>query len=136
MTVVVGYLPNEYGEAALTLAIREARSRGTGLLVLNTSKGESLSDPRFATGSQLSALEERLAGSGVSVEMRQLVGVDGAAEIVNAAGDVGAELIVIGIRDRSAVGKLLMGSVAQGVITHAPCPVLTVRPEALPADSA
>lgn len=136
MTVVVGYLPNEYGEAALALGLREARSRGTGVLVLNTTRGEALADPRYATGDQLSELEGRLSDSGVAAEVRQLVGVDGATEIVNAARDAGAELIVIGIRDRSAVGKLLMGSVAQGVITSAPCPVLTVRPEALSAETA
>jgi nucleotide-binding universal stress UspA family protein len=42
--------------------------------------------------------------------------------------EVEAEAIVIGIRHRSAVGKMLMGSVAQRVLLDAPCPVIAVKP--------
>ena len=44
MTVVIGYIPNAYGEAALEAGIEEARRRDTGILVVNTSKGDSLVD--------------------------------------------------------------------------------------------
>ena len=37
------------------------------------------------------------------------------------------ELLVIGIRNRTPVGKLLLGSVSQQVLCHAPCSVLVVR---------
>ena len=42
--------------------------------------------------------------------------------------EVAAELCVIGIRRRTAVGKMLLGSNANRIIMDAPCPVLTVRP--------
>ena len=63
--------------------------------------------------------------------MHQSVGVDVGDEIVRVAEQNHAELVVIGIRTRSPVGKVLMGSVAQTVIMDAPCPVLTVRPDVL-----
>ena len=42
----------------------------------------------------------------------------------------GADLIVVGSHGRSGLTKLLMGSVASHVVTHAPCDVLVVRPRA------
>jgi nucleotide-binding universal stress UspA family protein len=41
--------------------------------------------------------------------------------------EVGAELCVIGIRRRSAVGKMVLGSNAHRILMDSPCPVLTVR---------
>lgn len=48
-------------------------------------------------------------------------------EIVNAAKDWPADLIVIGSHGRGGVKRALLGSVAEGVMRHAPCPVLVVR---------
>jgi nucleotide-binding universal stress UspA family protein len=49
------------------------------------------------------------------------------ASIVNYADREKADLIVVGTRGRSGIGKMLLGSVASGVVTYAPCPVLVVR---------
>ena len=48
MSVVVGYVPNPVGEAALAHGIAEARTRKARLLVVNTSRGDSLVDERYA----------------------------------------------------------------------------------------
>ncbi len=53
-----------------------------------------------------------------------------AAEIVAAAGDLHADLICIGTHGRGGLSRVLLGSVAEEVVRHAPCPVLTVRPKA------
>ena len=49
------------------------------------------------------------------------------AEIVRCAKEDGIDLIVVGSRGRSELEKLFLGSVASGVLAHAPCPVLVVR---------
>ena len=47
MTVVVGYIPNQHGEAALTAGLAEARLRGTDLVVVNATRGDSLIDKKY-----------------------------------------------------------------------------------------
>jgi nucleotide-binding universal stress UspA family protein len=128
MSVVVGYIPRGEGEAALAHAVAEARSRQTRLVVVNTSRGDSLVDQRFADEEQLAALEERLAESGVPHQVVQTIrGREASEEILVAAREHRAELVVIGLRHRSPVGKLLMGSTAQKVLLEAACPVLAVK---------
>jgi nucleotide-binding universal stress UspA family protein len=64
----------------------------------------------------------------VPYELRQLVrGHEPAEEVVELAEELGAELIVIGMRHRTAVGKFLLGSTAQRILLDAPCPVLSVK---------
>lgn len=129
MTVVVGYIPDRYGEAALAAGLEEAARRGTGVVVVNTTKGDALVDKRYVGEVGLAALEERLASSDVPSEVRQGMGADVAAEIVRVARETGAEVVVIGLRHRTPVGKMIMGSVAQQVLLDAPCWVLAVKPD-------
>lgn len=131
MTVVIGYVPNQYGEAALRLGLQEAATRQLRVVVVNASRGEAYVDKRFVNEKDLAALDDRLTSAGVDHRVHQVVGVDFGDEIVRVAEQNHAELVVIGIRSRSPVGKVLMGSVAQTVIMDAPCPVLTVRPDVL-----
>ena len=50
-------------------------------------------------------------------------------EIVSLAKELGADLIVMGCRGHRGIRRAIEGSVSDGVIRHAPCPVLVVRPE-------
>jgi nucleotide-binding universal stress UspA family protein len=128
MSVVVGYIPNEYGEAALTEGLGEAQRRATGLVVVNATRGDSLVDRRYVGAQGRSELEERLSALPVDVELRQSMGADVAEEILAVAREVGAVALVIGIRHRSQVGKMLMGSVATKLLMEASCPVVAVKP--------
>ena len=128
MTIVVGYVPTPEGEAALTAAISESRLREEPLHVVNTSRGDSLVDSRFASDAALAAVRARLEESGVVHEIDQHVGTSEASdELVDIADRVRASLIVIGLRRRSPTGKLITGSQAQRILLDANCPVLAVK---------
>ena len=61
-------------------------------------------------------------------EVRQLVrGFEPAEDLIGIAESSGAELIVIGLRRRTPVGKLILGSNAQRILLDAHCPVLAVK---------
>lgn len=71
----------------------------------------------------------------VRIETRLAEG-DPAYEIVAAAKETAADLIVMGSHGRTGLGRLLLGSVAEVVLRKAPCPVLTVKaPLPVPAES-
>jgi nucleotide-binding universal stress UspA family protein len=64
------------------------------------------------------------------VTARWLLRVGGAwQEIVGAATEEHADLIVMGTHGRTGLDRLLLGSVAEHVVRRAPCPVLTVPPD-------
>jgi nucleotide-binding universal stress UspA family protein len=128
MSVVVGYVPTREGETALDHAMSEARSRGARLVVVNTSRGDALVDERYVDDEQLAGLRAKLADSGVDHEVvHTMRGRDASEEILAVAEERRAQLVVIGLRRRSPVGKLLLGSTAQRVLLDAPCPVLAVK---------
>ena len=130
MTVVVGYIPDQYGEAALAAGLEEAARRETDLVVVNATRGDSLVDRRYLGSADLSALTERLASTDVPVDVRQAMGADVAEELLRVVRDTDAEALVIGLRHRTPVGKMIMGSVAQHVLLDAPCWVIAVKPPA------
>lgn len=128
MTVVVGFIPDVYGEAALDAAVVEAGRRETDLVVVNASRGDSLIDTRFVGGDDARTLGERLEALDVRTELRQAVGGDIAESIIEVIDETDADMVVIGLRHRTQVGKMLMGSVAQRILLEAPCQVLAVKP--------
>lgn len=123
-----GYIPDQYGEAALDAGIEEAGRRGSRLVVVNATKGDALIDRRYVGAGGLAALEERLAGLEVEHEVHQAMGADVAQEMIRVVRETGADVILIGLRHRTPVGKMIMGSVAQQVLLDAPCWVLAVKP--------
>jgi nucleotide-binding universal stress UspA family protein len=127
MTIVVGWVPKPEGDAALERAVYEAKLRGEDLVVLNTSSGAAYTDPSYASDEQLAAVQARLRAAGVGYDVRHAVqGKEPADEIIKAAEEVGASMIIIGLRHRTAVGKFLLGSSAQQILLGAGRPVLAV----------
>lgn len=129
-TVVVGYVPKPEGEAALAKAIEEAKLRGTKLVVVNSHRGGQDFDAAAArrAESEMDAVKQKLDDAGIEHDLRQLVrGFEPAEDLISIAEANGAELIVIGLRRRSPVGKLILGSNAQRILLDAHCPVLAVK---------
>lgn len=121
-TVVVGYVPKPEGEAALRAAVVEARRREARLIVVNARRSSTDPEP------DLDAVRATLSDSGIAFEVREVVqGMEAAEDLIAVAEDADAELIVIGLRRRTPVGKLILGSNAQRVLLDAPCPVLAVK---------
>jgi nucleotide-binding universal stress UspA family protein len=128
--VVVGYVAKPEGEAAVEQGIAEARLRNATLIVVNSHRGGREFDDETSAQSEqdLSALEAKLAASGLQYELRQLVrGLEPAEDLIGIAESSDAELIVIGLRRRTPVGKLILGSNAQRILLDAHCPVLAVK---------
>lgn len=128
MTVLVAYSADEFGRAALDHGIAEAVAASERLVVVNVTRGDAAVDARYAGSAEATALSDRLGALSVDAELRQVLDPDVAGEILDVANEVSARAIVVGIRRRSPMGKLLMGSVAQRVILDAECPVVAVKP--------
>ncbi|MFJ6001777.1 universal stress protein [Arthrobacter sp. NPDC092385] len=127
-TIVVGYVPNALGDAAVAEAVEEARRRDAELVVINTTRADRLVNPAYADSEDVSRLEGMLGATGVSYSVRHSISEATAAEeVVDTAEELDAELIVIGLRHRTPVGKLIMGSTAQTILLSARCNVLAVK---------
>ena len=130
MTIVVGYVPTKEGRAALRRAAQECQVRRSALIVINSNRGGGHYDADEASRfeGELEQVKAQLDGAGLVLEVRQLVrGNDPAEDLILVAEEVRAEFIVIGLRRRTPVGKLILGSNAQRILLDATCPVLAVK---------
>lgn len=131
MRIVAGYIPTPEGLAAVDHAVSRAAVDGSHVVVVSTGHEGNHSHEMFAPSTDLDALDARIAEAGISHEIRQSTsGRSAAVEILSTATEIGADLIVIGLRRRSPVGKLIMGGTSQQVLLEAGCPVLAVKGEA------
>ncbi|UZN01653.1 universal stress protein [Cellulomonas sp. S1-8] len=128
MGIVVGYLATPEGHAALDAAVTEARRRSVPVVVVLSVRPDEPVERRAQTEADLGKVRDDLDALGVAHDVRLLDGGDVADDLISTAEEVGAQLIVLGLRRRSPVGKLILGSNAQRVLFDAPCPVLTVKP--------
>ncbi|GLY33528.1 universal stress protein [Kineosporia sp. NBRC 101731] len=133
MTVLLAHTPHASAEAAFESALEQAIFRDTDLVLVNATKGETLVDPKYATDEALTEFSQRAAGRGVGLSIERPVDADIAAAVLTVAGRYDTDLIVLGVRHRSAVGKFLLGSVAQRIILDADCPVLAVKADTIGA---
>ena len=129
MIIAVGYTPNPLGQAVLLAGIKEARTRGGSLVVLNSSRGDAISGTPVTPSRPTSSGCAPRTEAGVEFSIRQEVrGKEPSEEMVDLLHEVDASLCVIGIRRRTAVGKMLLGSNANRILMDAPCHVLSVKP--------
>ncbi|CCQ17888.1 putative uncharacterized protein [Rhodococcus sp. AW25M09] len=133
MTVGVLHNNSPEGRAALAAAVREARIRETDLVVLHALSGSA--EP------SAEAVETHAVSTAVETAMNDIDHADAVSWRV-AAGrpdpdavntlltlveEQKCEILVVGSRHRSAVGKFLMGQTIQRLLLEIPVPVLLVK---------
>ncbi|MEO5319217.1 universal stress protein [Arthrobacter sp. CC3] len=128
MSVAVGYVASQEGRAALGAAIGEAALRKTGLQIMGPVAGEASAEAESDIREAIAAA----AAAGVQAALRPNEGIDAADVMIDASYEEDIELVVIGVRRRSPVGKLFLGSTAQRVILEAGCPVTAVKADVGP----
>ena len=127
-TILLAYVPSATSEAALEFAVEEARRRSASLLVLASERAP---DPRKARGvTDQRPLQERLEETGLGFELRTVPKRDDPADdILDAVEHDDVDLVILGIRKRTPIGKILLGSTSQRVAIESPVPVVMVKPE-------
>ncbi len=148
--ILCPYDGSEFSARALEQAVALARWYKAGITLVHATTGALLSIEASWSGrsTRLDPAErKRLAAwladvgaparaAGVGVDARVVEGIP-ATEILQLARDLPADLLVMGTHGRSGFNRLLLGSVTEKVLRHAPCPVLTVTGRAgapAPAD--
>jgi universal stress protein A len=135
-----------YSENALAYAVDLAKKLGAAidvlhvfevpvyflpdLLVIPTRGGNALPvrDAIYLEAKEkLDELLARFASRDLAPHSVELVSGAPATTIVKYAAEHHSDLIVMGTRGRTGAARMLLGSVAQRVVEHAPCPVLTIR---------
>lgn len=136
--VPVDYSP--HAQAALDLAAGLAKTSGGRLLLLHCYEIQPIGmspygivmpegfdrEIREAATRLGETWRDRVRQQGVAADLRLMAGSP-ASGIRQAAGEFGADLIVMGTRGLGGLQHLLLGSVAERTLRGAPCPVLTVR---------
>jgi nucleotide-binding universal stress UspA family protein len=128
MTILVAYVARPEGQAALDKGIEIAKRRNERLVVVNASPGGTKEDASMIDVQESERVERLLRTAGIDAEFKQFVRGKSAVEEIDALVDsLQASMLIIGLRKRSPVGKLIMGSVAQELLLTVSCPVLAVK---------
>ena len=128
MTILVAYIPRPEGQAALEKGIELAQSSKENLIVVNATPGGTGDDPSRADAQDVERVEQLISVSGIKAEFKQFVrGKSAVEELEELVASHGVSMLVIGLRKRTAVGKLIMGSMAQEILMTVECPILAVK---------
>ena len=128
MTIIVAYVARPEGQAALDKGMEMAKRRNERLLVVNAGPGGTKEDASMVDVREFERVEKMLRDAGLDAEFKQFVrGKSAVEEIDNLVESLQASVLIIGLRKRSPVGKLIMGSVAQELLLTVSCPVLAVK---------
>jgi nucleotide-binding universal stress UspA family protein len=135
-TILVGYDDSETAGRALERAATLAQALGAALIVTSVASGTATAGGRSLAADPVEPASEHLAelhtarvyldGQGLTATYIEAVGHEGSA-LVTAANETGADLVVVGAKHSSLIGRLLTPSVPDTVAHHARCDVLIVR---------
>jgi nucleotide-binding universal stress UspA family protein len=130
MKILVGYDGSTSAKEALKLARKHALAFGANVdIVTSMEKGTEDHQQDIEDAERgLSWAQSMFSDKGVGCKTHLLIrGMAPGEDLVEFAKENKADAIFVGVKRRSKVGKLLMGSTAQFVILQAPCPVVSVK---------
>jgi nucleotide-binding universal stress UspA family protein len=130
MKILVGYDGTNAAKEALRLAKQHAKAFGAKVHVVTSmvSGNESRQNEITRAEGELAYARSAFDAEGIECETHLLIrGMNTGEDLVAFAKENGIDEIVVGVKRRSRVGKILLGSTAQYVIVKAPCPVLSVK---------
>ena len=130
MKVLVGYDGTNSAKEALNLAKSHAKVFGASVEVVTSMQKGTESGRKFIEQAErgLEYAKSMFEEDGIACNTHLLIrGLSAGEDLVEFANENQIDHIVVGVKRRSKVGKLLMGSTAQYVILQAECPVITVK---------
>ena len=129
MTIVAIHELSAAGTAALNAATDQARSTGRDVTVLATYSGVDAPGARAAESDAVrSAVTDATRGLDVRCTVLMIdPGEDPTASTIDAVHNLRPDLVVIGTRHRSAVGKFLLGRAQQRLLLEIEHPILLVK---------
>ena len=130
MKILVGYDGSNSAKEALKLARKHARAfNGSVDIVTSMEKGTEQQQQAIEEAERgLEWAKSLFAEKGLDCRTHLLIrGLAPGEDLLDFAKENSVEEIIVGVKRRSKVGKLLMGSTAQYVILQAPCPVVSVK---------
>lgn len=128
MKILLPYVPAPTSEASFAYAVKTAKDTGATLVVLASE--EPRDHKKAAQVKDKRPLRERLEETGVPFELGTVPRRDDPAEdILRAAFDKEVDLVVLGVRNRTPIGRILFGDTSYRVIMESPVPVVCVKPD-------
>mgnify|MGYP000459971936 CR=1 FL=1 len=130
MTILVALSKSERRTRVMDFAVEEAKLRGKKLVIVHSLYGgDKTSKEEIEEGENLLKwAEEKALSEGIEVETRLLIrGKDPGEDILDFMREVKPDLIVVGVKRRSPVGKLIFGSIPQKIILNSDVPVVAVK---------
>ncbi len=125
--LVVGYDFSDPADDALAWAVELARALGAQVAVVHVVEADSDDDPGIATArANLATVAD---DAGPEVASHVIRGHRVSEALVRFADVTDADVLVVATRGLGGVARMLMGSVADSVVRHATCPVITIRHE-------
>lgn len=130
MKFLLGYDGSNAAKDAIALACKYAAVMKATVHVV-TSMGRGTEDNQKEIDEaqhSLAYAESLFEKAGIACESHLMIrGLSPGEDLVRFAAENGVDLVFVGVKRRSKVGKLLMGSTAQYVILNAPVPVISIR---------
>lgn len=130
MSVVVAHQASAIGHLTLQEGAKEANLRGLPMAVIHVAEGVDLDvieAHKAGVSDEIAKVLGEVGLTDLDWTLQVTTGEDVAEAVLDVITDLDADLLVIGARRRSPVGKLFLGSVTQSIILHADVPVLVVK---------